>query len=77
MRDDLLGVFGTPDATGKPGDGDLTQHKATTVVIAARQLADPAARRELDTLLSAPVAGHSPVPMCVGEGDMPRGRAAA
>lgn len=55
MRDDLLGVFGTPDATGKPGDGDLTQHKATTVVIAARQLADPAARRELDTLLSAPV----------------------
>ncbi|WP_245713630.1 polyprenyl synthetase family protein [Nocardia vaccinii] len=55
MRDDLLGVFGTADATGKPGDGDLTQHKATTVVIAAQQLAEPAARRELDTLLSAPI----------------------
>ena len=55
MRDDLLGVFGTADATGKPGDGDLTQHKATTVVIAAQQLAGPAARRELGTLLSAPV----------------------
>lgn len=55
MRDDLLGVFGTAAATGKPGDGDLTQHKATTVVIAARQFAAPAARRELDTLLSAPV----------------------
>ncbi|MCX4094713.1 polyprenyl synthetase family protein [Nocardia sp. alder85J] len=54
LRDDLLGIFGAAAVTGKPSDNDLAQHKATTVVVAAGQLADPATRRELQALLSAP-----------------------
>ncbi|WP_228838643.1 polyprenyl synthetase family protein [Nocardia amamiensis] len=54
LRDDILGVFGTTAVTGKTSDSDLGQHKATTVVVAARRLADSAAGRELTELLSAP-----------------------
>ncbi|WP_019927768.1 polyprenyl synthetase family protein [Nocardia sp. BMG111209] len=54
LRDDILGVFGAPAVTGKPADSDLGQHKATTVVVAARRLADAATLRELTALLSAP-----------------------
>ncbi|MBF6170962.1 polyprenyl synthetase family protein [Nocardia blacklockiae] len=58
LRDDLLGVFGT-EATGKPADGDLAQHKATTVVVTATQLAGPAERRELSALLAAPAVDEA------------------
>lgn len=51
LRDDVLGVFGSPAATGKPCGGDLLEHKATSVVVAAHQLADPATRRELTALI--------------------------
>ncbi|WP_436838522.1 polyprenyl synthetase family protein [Nocardia nova] len=54
LRDDLLGVFGAAEITGKPGDTDLGQRKATTVVVAAAQLADTRTRRELTELLAAP-----------------------
>lgn len=54
LRDDILGAFGTAEVTGKPGDTDLGQRKATTVVVAALELADAAARRELRTLLATP-----------------------
>ncbi|GAB1815750.1 polyprenyl synthetase family protein [Mycobacterium sp. MUNTM1] len=47
LRDDVLGVFGAPAVTGKPGAGDLRERKATSVVVAAHQLADPPSRREL------------------------------
>nr|WP_246462085.1 polyprenyl synthetase family protein [Nocardia transvalensis] len=57
LRDDLLGVFGADETTGKPGDGDLAQHKATTVVVTARRLAKPGVRHELDALLAAPAVG--------------------
>lgn len=50
LRDDVLGVFGSPAVTGKPGAGDLLERKATSVVAAARQLADPSTRRELTEL---------------------------
>ena len=40
LRDDLLGIFGSPAVTGKPSGGDLSEHKATSVVVAAHQLAD-------------------------------------
>ncbi len=39
LRDDLLGVFGTPEATGKPVGDDLAARKATTVVVAAHHIA--------------------------------------
>ncbi len=53
MRDDLLGIFGAPSVTGKPSGSDLTERKATTVVVAAYHLADPTRRRQLREFMSA------------------------
>jgi geranylgeranyl diphosphate synthase, type I len=50
LRDDLLGVFGQPLVTGKPNGGDLREHKATSVVALASELAGPAARDDLARL---------------------------
>lgn len=50
LRDDVLGVFGRPDVTGKPSGGDLREHKATSVVVLAAELATPAQRAELSRL---------------------------
>ena len=52
LRDDLLGIFGSASVTGKPTGGDLSEHKATSVVVAAHQMADPAIRRQLTELMS-------------------------
>lgn len=53
MRDDVLGIFGSPAVTGKPSSSDLAERKATSVVAAAYHLADPAVRRELRAMMSA------------------------
>lgn len=53
LRDDLLGVFGSPKTTGKPAGADLCARKATTVVVAAHQLATAAQRRQLCRLMTA------------------------
>ncbi|MEB4208872.1 polyprenyl synthetase family protein [Mycobacterium sp. 94-17] len=50
LRDDMLGVFGAPALTGKPDAGDLLERKATSVVVAAHQLADAPTRREFSEL---------------------------
>jgi geranylgeranyl diphosphate synthase type I len=50
LRDDVLGVFGWPDVTGKPSGGDLREHKATSVVVLAAELGSPAQRAELTRL---------------------------
>jgi geranylgeranyl diphosphate synthase type I len=52
LRDDLLGVFGSEATTGKPNGGDLVERKATSVVIAAHQLADAPTRRQLTDLMN-------------------------
>ncbi len=52
LRDDLLGIFGSPAITGKPVGADLTEHKATSVVVAAHHMADPTLRRQLTELMS-------------------------
>ena len=52
LRDDLLGVFGAARVTGKPDGQDLIERKATSVVIAAYQLADPPTRRQLTELMN-------------------------
>ncbi|MER5702265.1 polyprenyl synthetase family protein [Micromonospora sp. NPDC002296] len=48
LRDDLLGVYGDPVATGKPAGDDLRTGKPTALLMLARQLATPAQRRALD-----------------------------
>jgi geranylgeranyl diphosphate synthase, type I len=53
MRDDVLGIFGSPAVTGKPCGSDLAERKATSVVAAAYQLADSTLRRQLRELISA------------------------
>jgi len=54
LRDDLLGVLGSPAVTGKSVGTDLQAQKATSVIVAAHHLADAAGRRELTRLMSAP-----------------------
>jgi geranylgeranyl diphosphate synthase, type I len=52
LRDDILGVFGSPAVTGKPAGGDLLERKATSVVVAANEMADGPTGRELAALLT-------------------------
>ncbi|MGY0499388.1 polyprenyl synthetase family protein [Nocardia sp. FBN12] len=50
LRDDLLGIFGDPSATGKPTGDDVRERKATTVIALADQLAVPSDRARLRDL---------------------------
>nr|WP_235892614.1 polyprenyl synthetase family protein [Mycolicibacterium hodleri] len=54
LRDDLLGISGSPDVTGKSVGTDLVSQKATSVVVAAHQLADSGLRRQLAELMTTP-----------------------
>ncbi len=48
LRDDLLGVYGDPEVTGKPAGDDLSEGKRTVLVALALQAAPTAAARRLD-----------------------------
>ncbi len=48
LRDDLLGVFGDPSATGKPAGDDLREGKRTLLIALAAERADPTQREILD-----------------------------
>ena len=61
LRDDVLGVYGRPDVTGKPSGGDLRERKATSVVVLAAELATPAQRAELSRLASREVLDDADV----------------
>jgi geranylgeranyl diphosphate synthase type I len=61
LRDDLLGLFGTPDRTGKPVGEDLLARKATTVMVLARERANRAQRHELARLDRLPGLEQSDV----------------
>lgn len=50
MRDDVLGVFGEPDVTGKPAGDDLRESKPTALVAEAIAAASPAQRSVLDRI---------------------------
>jgi geranylgeranyl diphosphate synthase, type I len=52
LRDDLLGVFGAETVTGKPSGQDLIERKATSVIVAAHDLADAPTRRQLTELMN-------------------------
>ena len=54
LRDDLLGIAGSPTVTGKSVGIDLAAQKATSVVVAAHRLADAGLRRQLTELMSSP-----------------------
>ena len=49
LRDDLLGVFGDPETTGKPAGDDLVEGKRTVLVALALKAASPDEAARLDT----------------------------
>lgn len=51
LRDDLLGVYGDPDETGKPAGDDLREGKRTVLIALARHALPAGAARLLDELL--------------------------
>lgn len=51
LRDDLLGVFGDPEVTGKPAGDDLREGKRTVLVTLTRQKLPSSAARLFDELL--------------------------
>ena len=54
LRDDLLGVFGDPAATGKPAGDDLREGKRTVLVAHALAGADDAGRELVESRLGDP-----------------------
>jgi geranylgeranyl diphosphate synthase type I len=56
LRDDLLGVFGDPEETGKPAGDDLVEGKRTVLVALALDGASPAAAQRLDSALGTPLS---------------------
>ncbi|MGZ4453746.1 MAG: polyprenyl synthetase family protein [Nocardioides sp.] len=56
LRDDLLGVFGDPDATGKPAGDDLVEGKRTVLVAHALAGASDSDAELLDHSLGRPLS---------------------
>src|SRR5690625_3555196 len=54
LRDDVLGVFGDPEATGKPAGDDLREGKRTVLVAHALERAGPRQERLLREGLGEP-----------------------
>jgi geranylgeranyl diphosphate synthase type I len=54
LRDDVLGVFGDPEVTGKPAGDDLREGKRTVLVAIARAALPATAVHLLDELLGDP-----------------------
>lgn len=54
LRDDLLGVFGDPEITGKPAGDDLREGKRTVLIALARTKMPRNAGRLLDEMLGDP-----------------------
>jgi geranylgeranyl diphosphate synthase type I len=63
LRDDLLGVFGDSELTGKPAGDDLVEGKRTVLVALARRELTPSARRTVDELLGDPELDGTQVQM--------------
>jgi len=55
LRDDLLGVFGDPDVTGKPAGDDLVEGKRTVLVALALESLEAGDRDHLDNSLGKPL----------------------
>lgn len=54
LRDDVLGVFGDPEQTGKPAGDDIREGKRTVLVAAAMKRGTEADRATLSALLGNP-----------------------
>lgn len=54
LRDDVLGIFGDPEVTGKPAGDDLREGKRTAIIAIAREKLSTSANAILDELLGDP-----------------------
>jgi len=63
LRDDLLGVFGDPDVTGKPAGDDLREGKRTVLIATARKALAPGPRQLVDELLGDPELDEDQIAM--------------
>ncbi|WP_022904579.1 polyprenyl synthetase family protein [Curtobacterium sp. B8] len=63
LRDDMLGVFGDPEITGKPAGDDLREGKRTVLIASARKTLPPGPRQLLDELLGDPDLDEGQVQM--------------
>lgn len=63
LRDDLLGVFGDPDVTGKPAGDDLREGKRTVLIALARTRLPASSRQLVDELLGDPALDSQQVEM--------------
>lgn len=54
LRDDLLGIFGDPEVTGKPAGDDLREGKHTVLVALAMTHGSPTAKDQLAKMLGNP-----------------------
>jgi geranylgeranyl diphosphate synthase type I len=54
LRDDVLGVFGDPEVTGKPAGDDLREGKRTVLIAVAEERGSPSQRAALDRHLGDP-----------------------
>jgi geranylgeranyl diphosphate synthase type I len=61
LRDDVLGVFGDPDRTGKPAGDDLREGKRTVLVALTLQAASPAQAQAVRRHLGDPGLGTAGV----------------
>ncbi|MBA2389193.1 MAG: polyprenyl synthetase family protein, partial [Geodermatophilaceae bacterium] len=55
LRDDVLGVFGDPDVTGKPAGDDLREGKRTVLIALTLEHASPAGAAVIERLLGDPL----------------------
>ena len=58
LRDDLLGVFGDPETTGKPAGDDLVEGKRTVLIAHALAGATAADAARLDAALGTPLSDN-------------------
>jgi len=61
VRDDLLGVWGAQEATGKAPADDVRRRKQSLPILILRDRLDDAERAELDRLYAAPNVDHAGV----------------
>ncbi|WP_324011771.1 polyprenyl synthetase family protein [Microbacterium sp. JZ37] len=61
LRDDVLGVFGDADETGKPAGDDLREGKRTLLIAYARERATADIRARIDALVGDPDLGDAEI----------------
>ncbi|SOC51634.1 polyprenyl synthetase family protein [Ornithinimicrobium cerasi] len=64
LRDDVLGVFGDPEHTGKPAGDDLREGKHTALIAHALELADPEGSELVSASLGDPDLDATTVETC-------------